>query len=420
MANPISIAQGIFSKAGPKYYSLLLYLQALAEYWMSPMGWRGGHNARMHLLRFNSKLHDHQKPSRIAIFVGFSNKLTLSNKSYLESLACANYCIFYVSNCQLTNEAKEALASLAWKVTERYNLGRDIGAYRDAVLWLRDQGFLQFCEILIIANDSMQFLPGKYGGSLVDSLRRFEDSSNVALFSHISYMHALHFQSFFQVLKKSVFNSREFQRFWEKYIPLSHRGHCIFNGEIGISKSVYNKLTEIEVLYTSSRLQASLEKNYSNNLAPSANDLMRLMPSPTRTRKRKKRNHILESLADAANPGEALPYHKLYLLSEIIENSNSSHVCAFLFPLFLQCPLVKKDICLAGSFSIAQAALLLREALESSMRENSPAVDIEEYLEEYSTALSLNGTPLSHASMPRMAALKGVTSGFVYSDIYDR
>lgn len=367
----------------------------------------------MHEVENDNKHNSHNSPKRIAIFVGFSKELTLSCKSYIESLIKANYRVLYVSNCRLSNQAKKTIASLAWKLIERHNMGRDIGAYRDAILWLNSQGFLESCELLIMANDSVQFLPGNYADSLVESLKRFEQSHHVALFSHISCMHSLHFQSFFQALKKSVFKSREFLNFWEKYMPLSHRGHCIFNGEIMMSQSIYNKLHGIQVLYTSSDLQANLEKQYSIDTGINAHDLLRLMPSPSRTIKRKERNSILEPLAEAAWRGEPLPYQNLYLISELIENSNPSHVGAFLFPFYLKCPFVKKDLCLAGSFSIAQAALLFREALESSAKNSNLAIDINAHAEEYNIALYLKGTPMSHESTP------GATTGFIYSDIYD-
>jgi hypothetical protein len=202
-------------------------------------------------------------------------------------------------------------------------------------------------------------------------------------------------------------------------VPLSHRGYCIFKGEIAISQLIYNKLDKIRVLYTSADLLAHFSSHFDKNLTLNTNKLLRLMPSPNRTLKRKKFHYLLETIFQADSQGAVPSGLKINLLSKLIEKNNPSHVASFLYPLYLSCPFIKKDLCSAGCFSIAQAVLLFRESLESSCLQANEIIDIDSYVAEYSTYLHLKGTPLSNMKSLREAAQRGVTPGFIYSDIFD-
>ncbi|MFN6134598.1 MAG: rhamnan synthesis F family protein [Synechococcaceae cyanobacterium] len=402
-----------------KIFILFYYWAALWEYWLSPKGWRGGVASRLQELPATAARQAAAEPPRIALFVGFTEYLTLSNRAYLDTLIEAGYAVLYISNCPLRPQARQALGALAWRLFERHNLGRDVGAFRDGVLWLEEQGWLAKIETLIIANDSMQFLPGNYARSLVEELNAFESSHDVGLFSHISQSHDTHYQSYFQALKKSIFQSPEFLRFWHKYLPLSHRGHCIFAGEIALSSHVYRRFMQVRVLYSSSALHGALEKLLNEGRGLSGQAVLRLMPSPARTVQRRKVGYSLDQILGQGDVVEPLPSWKLFCLADVIENNNPSHVAAFLYPLYLQCPLVKQDLCVAGSFTIAQAISLFREALLNSVGAGDTSIDVEAHVKEYADVLYAKGTPLSYINKPRESALKGITGGFVYSATYD-
>lgn len=402
-----------------KLFILGFYWAALWEYWISPKGWRGGLAARLKEWPTLASQQGADEPCRIALFVGFAENLTLSNQAYLKTLICAGYDILYISNCPLRPEAREALAALAWRLFERHNMGRDVGAFRDGVLWLKEQGYLDRIETLIIANDSMQFLPGKYAQTLVNELNAFESSHDVGLFSHISQSHDSHYQSYFQALKRPIFQSPQFAQFWQRYLPISHRGHCIFKGEIALSANVYRNFKNVRVLYTSNALHGALEKLLSEGHGLSAQDILRLMPSPARTVQRRKVGYSLDQILSKGDVDGPLASWMLFCLAEVIENNNPSHVAAFLYPLYLECPLVKQDLCVAGSFTIAQAISLFREALEISAANSVPAIDVQAHVKEYADVLYAKGTPLSYINKPRESALKGITGGFVYSATYD-
>jgi hypothetical protein len=419
MRKIISIPKKIWKYIKTKIFILYYFVGALFEYWFSAWGRRGGLEARLHELPARHDRQTANQPTRLAVFVGFASRLTLSNEAYIKALNKAGFAIVYLSNCPLNAAARDGLGSLVWRLFERRNLGRDVGAYRDGVLWLEQQGLLSSCEMLLIANDSMQFLPGGYADDLVQQLKDFEASTDVGLFSHISQAPATHYQSYFQVLKRPIFGSPRFFNFWHRYLPLSHRGHCIYQGEIALSAQVYRQFPNVRVLYTSDALQAALETYQSQHGDIPAEQVLRLMPSPARTVQRRKVGYCLDQILQKGAANEALDRWQLYCVSDIIENNNPSHTAAFLYPFYLHCPLVKQDLCVAGSFTIAQAISLFREALKASAKISEEHIDIEAHVQEYGDVLYAKGTPLSYINKPQESALKGITGGFVYSATYD-
>jgi hypothetical protein len=263
----------------------------------------------------------------------------------------------------------------------------------------------------------MQFIPGTYSDNLVRALNSFATSNKIALFSHISHQIQTHYQSYFQVLKPEVFLSKDFIQFWTRYLPISHRRHCIYSGEIALSQKVYRRFTAVETLFTSDKLQEALEKAYNKDGGVPAEEVLRLMPSPSRTSQAEKVGYSLGQLLQKSDQNERLSRVQLYSLPDLIENGNPSHIAAFLYPLYLHCPFVKHDLCTAGSYTIAQAVGLFREALERSANHEDPEL-ISALVEEYRDLMYSRGVPLSYANRLREAAVKGITSGFIYPSTF--
>ncbi|MEB3200503.1 MAG: rhamnan synthesis F family protein [Synechococcaceae cyanobacterium] len=401
-----------------KVFILIIYITSVLEVIFSPWGLRGGLESRLRPLPAEQPGCGEQ-PRKLAVFVAYSPRLTLSTRAYIETLAKAGFAILYICNCAIEPASREALRPLVWRLYERRNLGRDVGAFRDGVLLLEKLGLLRDCQMLAIANDSMQFLPGANAESLVKALQEFESSDDEGLFSHISHTHATHYQSYFQVIKNPIIRSPQFLRFWREYWPLSHRGHCIYEGEIALSTKVYRHFSKVRVLYTSEALQSALSAAFAERGGVPADEILRLLPSPARTVQRRKVGYALDQILRMGDARQSLTPWQLYCVADLIENSNPSHVAAFLYPIYLQCPLVKQDLCVGGTFSIAQCIALFREALEHSARHSDEAIDIDAHVEEFSDVIYAKGTPMSYSNKPRESALKGITGGFVFSATYD-
>jgi hypothetical protein len=419
MRKVLGFPKHLWRRLKVKFFAIYIYLTALLDYWLSPWGLRGGIASRLREFPAGANQNLEARPRKIALFVAFSPRLTLSNEAYVKTLNKAGYAVIYMSNCTLDDSARTAISQIAWRLFERRNLGRDVGAFRDGVLLLEQDGLLNGCDSLLIANDSMQFIPGANAESLVRALQRFDEQQSDGLFSHISHTFGTHYQSYFQVLGKPIIRSAEFLKFWQNYCPLSHRGHCIFNGEIELSTKVYRRFNRVDVLYTSEHLLESLKHFFRSKGGVPASEIMRLLPSPSRTVQRRKTGYCLEQLLRKADRGETLSFWELDWVADLIESNNPSHLAAFLYPIYLGCPLVKQDLCMAGTYTIAQAILLFREALERSSQDSDDSIDVDAHVQEFSDVLYMRGTPMSYIKRPHISALKGITGGFVYATTYD-
>jgi hypothetical protein len=120
----------------------------------------------------------------------------------------------------------------------------------------------------------------------------------------------------------------------------------------------------------------------------------------------------LAKLTDAALGRKSLDPLLEHYLSELIELSNPSHVAAFLFPIYLKCPLIKHDICFAGSYSVGKALLLFNEVLCNAGLE---AAERNIRNQEFRRLIQMKGIPSDYSYKPVERALKGVTDGFKYT-----
>ena len=102
-----------------------------------------------------------------------------------------------------------------------------------------------------------------------------------------------------------------------------------------------------------------------------------------------------------------------------IENNNPSHVAGFLYPLFLKCPFIKKDLTPQGSFGMGQALVLYQKCLSNSMDLSN---QIEKELfnilsEEYRLLILSKGNPTSFRNNYFGGIKVGINRGFQYDSI---
>ena len=349
--------------------------------------------------------------ANLCVFVIYSFEPSLSTLSYLQALKDAGFKILAINNSRTSEGFLGKLKPLCWRVYNRRNIGRDIGAYKDGIMRLYEEGHLQRCRFFCLANDSMQFVPGRNGHDFTSQIVRFINEDSGALFTHESHQITKHYQSYFQILDHSIVNSRQFYSFWSSYRPLSHREHCIHKGELELSKSVYNNISRARVLYTPEALLLAL-KSIENGQSVTADRILGIMPSIARTKQSKKSIYALDQLTEAALEKRPIDELSEHYLSELIECSNPSHVAVFLYCLYLKCPLVKHDICFAGSFSTGKALLLFNEALCSAGIKQD---EREARNQEFRALINAKGIPSDYKSRPIQRALKGVTNGFEYT-----
>ena len=411
--------RGILAKVNVKGIILAHYIDKLMEYYFGAHGLKASPLERVKFLSAQppnncGDCSSLQTPTRIAIFAAYANTLTASNRAYLQALNQAGFAVMYITNATTLKSEIPDILTLTWRALDRVNIGRDIGAYKDGILLLQSEGLLDKCELLGMFNDSVTFIPGKNAEELVKRINSFSESPCKGLFSHASFDLYPHYQSFFQVLKPEIFRSDRFIDFWAKYRHISHRGHSIYNGEVALSTNVYNHFGPIDMLLSTHSLVATLlelDKTAGNVLC---SDLVELLPSPAKTIDNGADGYSLTSILAREDISKRISAAFLYSIAELIEGSNPSHMAAFLYPMYLQCPLVKNDICSAGTYSLAQAATLLGKVLDSSANADVTSNERRLILEDFIRLTGSKGTPRSYAKRAREAAIKGITSGFVY------
>lgn len=354
----------------------------------------------------------HPKNSvNICIFVIYSSTASYSTVSYLQALKDAGFAILAINNARTSEEFLSDLKRLCWRVYNRQNIGRDIGAFKDGIMRLYSEGYLQQCQFLCLANDSMQFIPGLNGQDFTSQISRFTREDSGALFSHESHQVTKHYQSYFQILDNKIINSDQFYQFWRNYRPLSHREHCIYKGEIKLSKNVYNHIAKAKVLYTPEALLGAL-RNTEAGQAATVDQILGIMPSIARTKQSKKSIYALDQLSTAALERKPMDAMSEHYLAELIQYSNPSHIAAFLYPAYLKCPLIKHDLCLAGSFSTGKALLLFNDILYQA---GIGPDERQARAREFRDLICSKGIPSDYRNKPIQKALKGVTNGFQYT-----
>jgi hypothetical protein len=387
--------------------------------------------------------------NNVCIFVAYQKKLDLSTRLYLRFLHSIGFAIFFVNNAKTHQLDISELAEFVNRIYDRINLGQDFGAVKDVFLTLRQEGILAKARYLLIANDSMQFIPGAFSKTLKESILEEMDNERAAIFTHVNFEQHTHYQSFFQVISADIFNGYDYVKFWQSYVPLSHRGHTIDKGEVLLTKQIYSKHANISILYSVANyaqkalgLQESVQNQ--TNLEELSPVLMQdpsfFLPSPASTITRYTNAwyyadfFAFEKRWDALNSQRApqskrvngisrikkMAFHaKIYSapeLFQLLEGSNQSHTGAWIYPLILSCPIVKKDICFAGTFTIAAVIANYKHILALSIANPSPVEKeiMQNLCDEFEKLLIRKGTPASFRKSMAKAAKLGLTQGFAY------
>lgn len=416
------------------------YVEAVIQFLLSPYGLRGSPARRLRL-RWRARSQnagDTFRPAKVCIFAAYQNGLDSSTKLYLAFIANLGFDIFFVNNISSSEYDREFLVETAYEVYDRKNIGRDVGALKDLYLTLLSNGTLDNCEYLVMANDSIQFIPGTFADVLAGQIRQAMADQNLGIFTHINFEIHTHYQSFFQVLHRDVFTSRAFIDFWKSYIPLSHRGHSIVNGEVLLTKTVYSKQKRILVLYSTQNYIMSLPAFISQGLIPSRG--LSYLPSPATTISFFGKSWYYSDLFDFSalielvsnalfNVGQdqhvsyddveiraTKQLFKSQELIELLEGSNQARTAAYLYPLVMKCPLIKKDICFCGAFPIGLAVANYTSLLDMSLP--SESVDNillkKQLVEDFELLLTRKGTPASYRKSKAQAIKQGLHNGFLY------
>lgn len=144
----------------------------------------------------------------------------------------AGYSVIFVTNSDYFDNASiSKLQPICHEIIHRENKGYDFGAWKLGISRIPD---FQNVESLILTNDSI------YGPifplrPIIDQMRG-TGADFWGITESLEYRR--HLQSYFLFFEKSVLRSLAFQRFWERFPYFKDKLCVVWNGEIGLSRSL--------------------------------------------------------------------------------------------------------------------------------------------------------------------------------------
>ena len=261
----------------------------------------------------------------------------------LKALSDATVHVVLVSNHKLSSEQSDAFSPICHTVIERGNQGFDMGAYRDALMWMKAGDITP--DRLLFLNNSVYYA-GRGLADFVASLLGLEDA--IAAFENWGEGH--HLQSFALSVSRKVLQSKSFDRFWQEYLPVNNRVYAIEAGERGLSRAVMAAAQSSRVIYSIAALGDALRKD-----GPVFAQCEPYLPLPTSSAALTRR----ADLAQRSLSPEDTAQH----ICDIIGQTSPIHSGAYFFARYLGCPIFKKDIVYRKRFDYWQVEHWLADVM---------------------------------------------------------
>lgn len=165
-----------------------------------------------------------KKTNRYAIFAGYNANQTIPDYviTYLKGLNEVTDGVIYIADSELKEEEYKKIKNLVIYTKHHRHNEYDWGSYKQGFNWLKEHGYLEKAEELILANDSC-YAPLT---SFKPMFKQMENRKELDFWGDLqNTVFTNHIQSYFIVLRKPVINSKAFQQFinsvtHQKYTPL--------------------------------------------------------------------------------------------------------------------------------------------------------------------------------------------------------
>ena len=241
--------------------------------------------------------------------------------------------VLIISNRDLSDDVIAQLRPHCRWLLIRENIGRDFGAYADAIRFLSKQNLPQ--ERLFLFNDSLFYRDEGLLEQLIDPMRRHAFSA-----ATVSQAPLPHAQSFCMAFGKTVLEHPAFRAYWDAYRPIDTRRWAISRGELGLSVALTAAGFKPVAVYSHERVARTLFENMKGNEA----DILRLVP-----RLPPKEKKVLGS--------ETTEFQSFVMLDDLASSLvefSTIHFCGFLLWRFAGMPIMKRDLVYRGVFSAVQ------------------------------------------------------------------
>ena len=188
--------------------------------------------------------------SRVAVLVHFDRRGRFLSyvRYFVSALNRAGFAVVIASNSRRIDQ--ESLAEIlphCAAVVHRPNVGREFGAWRDALTVI---GNITRLECLVIANDSV-FGPFSELGPL---LQRCDFAVADVWGMTDSYFRRYHLQSYFLIFGPTALASRFFHDFWRSVRYLRHKRSVIELYEMGLTRALLRGGLRVRALFPYTQL----------------------------------------------------------------------------------------------------------------------------------------------------------------------
>jgi Rhamnan synthesis protein F len=272
-------------------------------------------------------------------------------QNLLVALTTNDFYVLVVYNKPISAAQQAAIIPHCHHLIERFPVGRDFGAYKRGLIWLKEKGKLSNADTLVLANDSM-FYPRGFSTTVSEMNSLSEDW--VAPFENFQFHH--HAQSFFLLFRRPVFSSSCWQSFWDRYKPYSSRIHCIKKGEKGLTSALVKGGFFPHVVYNAVRVTTTLRSLTSAENNPSGGItelLLRLHGDRQTPLSRYNRNRSIE---DA-----------ILNVGTLMHHCNPTHATGIIINVSLIAP-IKRDLCYRGICDLTQVVSCVRGFSEEELQ----------------------------------------------------
>ena len=252
-----------------------------------------------------------------------------------------------VINRKIDEESFKKLSSRAHRIITRPNFGRDMGAFKEASLYLYDQKISP--ARLLYFNDSLIYLDSDGLREMVKSLLV---SSSDVLGATQSFERYYHIGSFIFSLSRKAFEHPQTKTFWENYRQYNLRPHSILKGELGFSRWMQKQGFLLDAIYQPERLMHEVNSLTQEEL------LKRFIY--VRPSYRSALTCLLATFSNFTCPPEIIRQSAVALL---LSGGTHSQVHNYfgLFYNILRLPIIKKDIIYRGIFTEPELSLILND-----------------------------------------------------------
>lgn len=305
----------------------------------------------------------------------------------IEAVNRSPHNLILVSNFPLSTLQKAQLSEKCLVLIERKNIGRDFGGYKDGVNYVRTH-FRDVSRIVLV-NDSLFFFR-KSLDKLISDLNAPHDFIGVTETQEFHY----HVQSFLLSFGPAVIQHPLFEKFWDKYRPISTRYWTIHRGEVRLTRQITKAGFRPHILFPAAHLFAHLQRRPVRDAIES----VRLLPIPERRKLYKtflsfvgeKTNDAAISALEAVaygvrriSPGGRGSDSRLLQINNqaagmeqwslgifpdkivsAIGRKNQMHYGAFLFMKHLGLPILKRDIFFRRLYTLEEIHQILTDLNE--------------------------------------------------------